>query len=72
MIGKMVAYAPIKKFITATATIVSFFNTSHYWGGQLEEEAKAFNIGRSLKTRTESRWYSLILQCLSVVAHRWV
>ncbi|KAF7348928.1 DUF659 domain-containing protein [Mycena venus] len=76
IIGKIVAYPAFKKFITATAAIVSFFNSSHYWGGQLEEEAKAFKIGRSLKTRTESRWYSLILQALSVVAHlhryQWV
>ncbi|KAK7039668.1 DUF659 domain-containing protein [Favolaschia claudopus] len=67
ILGKIVSYPGIKEFIVATAAIVSFFNSSHYWGGQLEEEAKAIKQGRSLKTRTESRWYSLILQALSVV-----
>ncbi|KAK7045151.1 ribonuclease H-like domain-containing protein [Favolaschia claudopus] len=70
ILGKIVSYPGIKEFIVATAAIVSFFNSSHYWGGQLEEEAKAIKQGRSLKTRTESRWYSLILQALSVVVHR--
>ncbi|KAJ7602520.1 ribonuclease H-like domain-containing protein [Mycena rosella] len=70
IIGKIVAFPGIKKIITATATIVTFFNSSHYWGGQLEEEAKAFKVGRSLKSRTESRWYSLILQALSAVSHK--
>ena len=35
-------------------------------GGQLDEAAQLMNILRSMKTHTESRWYSLILQALSV------
>ncbi|KAJ6566450.1 hypothetical protein B0H19DRAFT_1209599 [Mycena capillaripes] len=44
IIGNMVAHPAIKKMITASATIVTIFNGSHYWGGQLEEEAKATQL----------------------------
>jgi hypothetical protein len=56
----------MKIVILQTARIVSFFNSSHYWGGQLDEAAQLMNILSSMKTHTESRWYSLILQALSV------
>ncbi|CAK5283387.1 unnamed protein product [Mycena citricolor] len=69
-IGKIVVFPEMKIYISGMATVVSFFNSSHYWGGQLAIEAKALKVGRSLKSRTESRWYSLILQALSVIAHR--
>ncbi|KAF8154042.1 hypothetical protein B0H34DRAFT_799945 [Crassisporium funariophilum] len=39
---------------------------SYYWGGQLEEVASSKGVNRGLKTNTESRFYALILQALSV------
>jgi hypothetical protein len=60
----------MKRVITKNTRIVTFFNSSHYWGGQLEEAAKALKITRSLKTHMESCFYSLVLQSLSVREHR--
>jgi hypothetical protein len=70
MIGKFFSYPAMKRVISQTARIVSFFNSSHYWGGQLENAARLMNIHRSMKTHTESRWYSLILQALSVLGYQ--
>ncbi|EDR12208.1 uncharacterized protein LACBIDRAFT_311349 [Laccaria bicolor S238N-H82] len=50
--------------------IVSFFNSSHYWGGQLEKICKENGVTCGLKTNTESRFYALILQALSVHEHK--
>ncbi|KAF8219774.1 hypothetical protein L208DRAFT_1337880, partial [Tricholoma matsutake] len=33
-------YLAIKKIVTKSMHVVTFFNGSHYWGGQLKEEAK--------------------------------
>jgi len=60
----------MKRVISQTAHIVSFFNGSHYWGGQLDDTARRMNVSRSMKTNTESRWYSLILQALSVSGYQ--
>ena len=54
IIGKITAYPAIKQLIFQTACIVSFFNGSHYWGGQLDDAARGMNISRSMKTNTES------------------
>jgi hypothetical protein len=72
MIGKVVSHPEMKAVITKNAKIVGFFNASHYWGGQLNEAATSMKITRRLKTHTESRWYSLILQALSVLDNRFV
>jgi hypothetical protein len=61
----------MKKIITQTTCIVAFFNNSHYWGGQLNDEAKKQNIRRKLKQNCESRFYVLILHCLSVLDYQW-
>lgn len=61
----------MKAVITKATRIVSFFNTSHYWGGQLEQEAKKRDVTRGLKQNVETRWYSLALQAVSVEAHRY-
>lgn len=46
--------------------LVSFFNSSHYWGGQLEEVAKELGVKRGLEISTESQWYALVLMFLSI------
>ncbi|KAF7357487.1 DUF659 domain-containing protein [Mycena sanguinolenta] len=50
--------------------IVSFFNGSHYWGGQLKITASAEKITCGLKKNYELRWYTLILLALSVLLHQ--
>lgn len=71
MVGEMVAEPEMKKIISRCTRIVSFFNSSHYWGGQLSNEAKKAGIKRALQKHTETRWYSLILQVLSVKSFRY-
>ena len=70
IIGKIVSYPSVKKTIISNSRIVSFFNSSHYWGGQLEKICKENGVTRGLKTNTESRFYALILQALSVREHK--
>ncbi|KAF8512050.1 hypothetical protein JB92DRAFT_2830933 [Gautieria morchelliformis] len=70
LIGKIVAHPEMKKVITKNDKIVTFFNASHYWGGQLDQIAISLKITQSLKTHMESWWYSLRLQALSVLEHR--
>lgn len=60
----------MKKIIAQTTRIVSFFTTSHYWGGQLNAEAKQQGIKQRLKQNCESRFYALILHCLSVLTYK--
>ncbi|KAL1949916.1 hypothetical protein VTO73DRAFT_8797 [Trametes versicolor] len=69
-VGKVTDYPAIKKTISANAKIVSFFNSSHYWGGQLDAIRDRLGLKRKLKTHTATRWYSLILQAMSVQEHR--
>lgn len=70
ILGKIVLYPAMKQVATKSARIVSYFNSTHYWGGQLDKEARSLKITRCLKTNTESRWYALILQALSVDSYR--
>ncbi|KAF9241820.1 ribonuclease H-like domain-containing protein [Melanogaster broomeanus] len=70
LIGDIVAYPEMKKIITKTTRVVSFFNSSHYWGGQLNNEAKKLDIKQRLKQNCESRFYALILHCMSVKSHK--
>ncbi|KAF8515666.1 hypothetical protein JB92DRAFT_3154691 [Gautieria morchelliformis] len=72
LIGKIVAHPEMKKVITKNVKIVTFFNASHYCGGQLDQIATSLKITQSLKTHMESWWYSLRLQALSVLEHRYV
>ena len=60
----------MKLIIKDATRIVTFFNNSHYWGGQLKEESKRLKINCSLKKNVETRFYSLSLQCTSVLANR--
>ncbi|KAF5328020.1 hypothetical protein D9758_018021 [Tetrapyrgos nigripes] len=70
IIGKIVSYQSMKRILSGTTHIVSYFNSLHYWGGQLTNEAKHLDIKRGLQTKTDSRWYSLSKQGLSVEEHR--
>ena len=45
-------------------------NSSHYWGGQLDTEVQKMGINHTMKTNTESWWYALILQGLSVTNYK--
>lgn len=57
--------------MTKATRVVTFFNGSHYWGGQLQLEAEKNNVTRTLKQNCKSRWYALILQAMSVRDHRY-
>ncbi|KAJ3990836.1 ribonuclease H-like domain-containing protein [Lentinula boryana] len=69
-VGEILSYKPAKAQASRANRIVTFFNGSHFWGGQLKVLALADAITRGLKRNCESRWYALILLCLSVQAHR--
>lgn len=70
--GKIAAYDVMRKVISNNTKIVSFFKRSHYWGGQLALVAKKMGVNRVLKTHTETRWYSMILQAMSVREYQCV
>ncbi|KAG1830604.1 hypothetical protein EV424DRAFT_1578558 [Suillus variegatus] len=72
IIGEICAHPFMKKNVTKATRVVTFFNGSHYWGGQLKEQAKIDNVKRRLKKNCESRWYALILQSMSVRDHRYL
>ena len=71
LIGDIMSYPEMKKVVSQTTCIVSFFNSSHYWGGQLDLKAKKQGISRKMKQHCETCFYSLILQCLSVLAYQY-
>jgi hypothetical protein len=50
----MLNFELMKWVLTASAHIVAFFNSSHYWGSQLEIQAESQNVLWWLKTNTES------------------
>lgn len=68
--GEICRYAPAKAAIQKANRVVTFFNGSHYWGGQLKAAARAEKITRGLKKNCESRWYALILLVMSISAHQ--
>ncbi|KAJ7487952.1 ribonuclease H-like domain-containing protein [Mycena latifolia] len=70
LVGEICSYPLIKKIISKANRAVTFFNGSHYWGGQLKTEAKRLDVSRGLKKNCESHWYALVLLCLSVTSHR--
>jgi hypothetical protein len=70
LLGEIFSHGPMKKILSKTTRIVSFFNSSHFWGGQLSDEAKKLGVTRKLKQNCETRFYALILQCLSVLEHQ--
>ncbi|KAF7292132.1 DUF659 domain-containing protein [Mycena indigotica] len=70
LVGEICRHAPAKAAIMRANRIVTFFNNSHYWGGQLKNTAKAEKVTRGLKKNCESRWYALILLVMSISAHQ--
>ncbi|THG97345.1 hypothetical protein EW145_g7636 [Phellinidium pouzarii] len=70
LIGKITAFPAMRTVTQKNTRIVSFFNRSHYWGGQLAEIASGFGIRHGLTINTESQWYALILMCLSVQTYQ--
>jgi len=72
IIGKIIAFPLVKAALSRNTKIVSFFNTSHYWSGQLEKASKSCGVTRSMVLYTTSRFYALILHCLSVQEHLYV
>ncbi|KAF8152850.1 hypothetical protein K438DRAFT_2078975, partial [Mycena galopus ATCC 62051] len=70
LVGDICTYPLIKKIITKANRTVTFFNSSHYWGSQLKDEAKRLKVTRGLKKNCESRWYALVLLCISVETHQ--
>jgi hypothetical protein len=72
MIGEICSYPGMKTTVTKSTRVITFFNGSHYWGGQLKEEAKKHKVNRSLKKNCETRFYALSLQALSVIGNQYV
>ncbi|KAI6042900.1 hypothetical protein EDC04DRAFT_2878284 [Pisolithus marmoratus] len=70
IIGKICSFPWMKQNIAKVTKVVTFFNSSHYWGGQLKDQAARDNITHTLKQHCESCWYALILQAISVSEHR--
>ncbi|KAF6759090.1 ribonuclease H-like domain-containing protein [Ephemerocybe angulata] len=69
-IGEICTYPEMKTVVTKAVRVVTFFNSSHYWGGQLKEEAAKRGITRGLKGKTDTRFYSLSLMALSILANK--
>ncbi|KAF8521267.1 hypothetical protein BU17DRAFT_88214 [Hysterangium stoloniferum] len=65
IIGEICAFPSMKQIIKQANRVVTFFNSSHYWGGQLKEEAKKCHVNRGLKKNCETRFYALSLQAQS-------
>ncbi|KAJ7059921.1 ribonuclease H-like domain-containing protein [Mycena amicta] len=70
LVREICRYAAAKSALQKANRTVSFFNGSHYWGGQLKIAALAENITCGLKKDCESCWYALIVLALSVWLHQ--
>ncbi|KAH9904626.1 uncharacterized protein B0H18DRAFT_860212, partial [Fomitopsis serialis] len=70
IIGKIASHPVAKAAMTKNARLVSYFNQSHYWGGQLEEIALRLKITRGMKTNFPTRFYGLVLQAVSVQSYK--
>ncbi|KAJ7069348.1 ribonuclease H-like domain-containing protein [Mycena amicta] len=70
LIGEICRFPAAKAAFLKGNRVVTFFNGSHYWGGQLKIAALAEEITRGLKKDCASRWYALIVLLLSVDAHK--
>ena len=72
MIAAIIIYPSMKDVARKNTRLVSFFNNSHYWGGQLLEMSAKEGIKRGLVINTESRWYALVLMFQSIQQHKYV
>ncbi|KAI5822122.1 hypothetical protein K523DRAFT_257477 [Schizophyllum commune Tattone D] len=70
IIGEICTYPRMKDLIAKANKVVTFFNGSHYWGGQLKDIAIAEKVTRELKINCKSRWYAIVLLAMSVQSHR--
>ncbi|KAL1685827.1 ribonuclease H-like domain-containing protein [Schizophyllum commune] len=71
IVGEIAKFPEAKALISKNTSIVTFFNGSHYWGGQLMEDAAERKLNaRSLKKNCETRWYAITLQALSITSLR--
>jgi hypothetical protein len=61
----------MKKVVMKASRIVTFFNSSHFWGGQLKTEVKSLNITWTLKKNFETQFYALSLQGQSVIGNQY-
>ncbi|KAJ7735342.1 ribonuclease H-like domain-containing protein [Mycena metata] len=67
LVGEICTYPLIKKIIANANWTVTFFNSSHYWGGQLQAEAKRLLITRGLKKNLLSSINNLYI--IQIVIH---
>ena len=72
IIGKIIAFPAVKAALSKNMKIVTFFNSSHYWSGQLENASKGPGVTCSMILYTTSRFYTLVLHCLSLQEHLYV
>ncbi|KAG2067096.1 hypothetical protein BDR04DRAFT_1028417, partial [Suillus decipiens] len=72
MIGNICLFCTMKTIILQMTKVVNFFNSSHYWGGQLNDEARKLGVKWKMKQNCESHFYALILKSLSVLAYWYV
>jgi hypothetical protein len=72
VVSKIVMFAGAKAAISGTTQVVSFFICSYYWGGQEANAAKEQGITKQLKTHTDTRWYSFILQNVIFQLHKFL
>ena len=71
IIGKITSFPLMKETISKSTRIVTFFSNSHYWGGQLNKLAQEHGITQKMKSYSETRWYSMIVQALSIETYRY-
>ncbi|KAG2140571.1 hypothetical protein DEU56DRAFT_734975 [Suillus clintonianus] len=67
IIGEICAHLFMKRHVTKATWVVTFFNGSHYWGGQLKEQVKKDGINRGLKKNCESHWCALCRKFLDII-----
>jgi hypothetical protein len=70
-IGEICLEPEMKAIISKATCIVTFFNSSHYWGGQLKDEAAQRKISRGLQQNVNTQFYSLSLMAQSVISNRY-
>jgi hypothetical protein len=60
----------MRKLLKQNARLVSFFQNSHFWSGQLEAISKENHITRKMVTHGDTRWFTQSKQAMSVQDHR--
>ncbi|KAG2074549.1 hypothetical protein BDR04DRAFT_1007353, partial [Suillus decipiens] len=60
MIGNICSFGTMKTIILQMTKFVNFFNSSHYWGRQLNDKARKLGVKWKMKQNFESHFYALI------------